>query len=402
MNPVLIYQSEIKLDYNNKFTIDFIDGDVVNKVQFLRKNQYYIASLNCNILKSNNKEVAINETKKILVDDLFLISKELLDKGSDIKNEIHYMSSFLPENFDLPNLAPQKYKLKLDPIDIQQNSYSYQFYDINDKRIKFAKIYSPFSHFKSGFIFLNQKDKNKKIEIRLVNNKIEYKFFYPEEEKMKIRTNLYRDITTKYIKVKENENLVWKITNPNLIWEAEMNSKTVKKFNTDKFMSYLYFTLHYGLRYNRKYPVIQTRAFGNFTNNSDIPFIQEKNSVIIRKNTPFFIPGSVDKKRHKFHAISVIDTCTYLGNLLLTDDDKKQLNALLPDFSFKSLGEYSLKRPTNVVTDWTSNDLFYLSKSLITPTNEDEIFDLQKKFLTFSCNSRQYKDYLDTGEGVFF
>ena len=172
MNPVLIYQSETKLDYNNKFTINFIDGDIINKVQFLRKNQYYISSLNCNILKSNNKEVAIDHSKKILVDDLSIISKELLDKGSDVKNEINYMFSFLPENFDLPNLAPQKYKLKLNPIDIQQNSYSYQFYDVKDKRIKFAKIYSPFSHFESGFIFLNQKDQNKKITIRLVDNAI--------------------------------------------------------------------------------------------------------------------------------------------------------------------------------------------------------------------------------------
>ena len=103
MNPVLIYQSETKLDYNN-------DGDIINKVQFLRKNQYYISSLNCNILKSNNKEVAIDKTKKKLVDDLSLISKEILNKGPDRKNEINYVSSFLPENFNLPTLAPQKYK----------------------------------------------------------------------------------------------------------------------------------------------------------------------------------------------------------------------------------------------------------------------------------------------------
>ena len=322
MNPVLIYQSEIKLDYNNKFTINFIDGDIINKVQILRKNQYYISSLNCNILKSNNKEVAIDKTKKKLVDDLFIISKELLDKGSDYKNDIKYMSSFLPYNFNLPNLAPQKYILKLDPIDITNNSYSYQFYDTVDKRIKFTKIYSPFSHFKSGFIFLNQNDPNKKIKIRLVDNtKIEFNFIYPEEEKLKKRLNLYRDISTKFIKVRENrETLKWYITNPELIWQAEMYSKRVQKFDTDKFMSHMYFSNNYG---NRKYPVIQNKTFGNFTNNVDIPFVQQKDSVIIRKNKPFFIPGSVDRKRHKFGAISVIDTCKYLGNLILTDDDKK-------------------------------------------------------------------------------
>ena len=404
MNPVLIYQSETKLDYNNKFTINFIDGDIINKVQFLRKNQYYISSLNCNILKSNNKEVAIDHSKKILVDDLSIISKELLDKGSDVKNEINYMSSFLPENFDLPNLAPQKYKLKLNPIDIQQNSYSYQFYDAKDKRIKFAKIYSPFSHFKNSFIFLNQKDQNKKITIRLVDNaNIEYNFIYPEEEKIKIQTNLYRDMSTKYIKVRiDRETLAWQITNPDLIWEAEKYSRSVKKFDTDKFMENMYFTNHYGLAEKRKYTVIQNSAFGNYTNNSDIPFIQQRNSVIIRKNKPFLVPGSVDKKRHKFGELSILDLCTYLGNLILTDDDKKQLNKLLPNFSFKSLAEYSLKRPTNMVTDWTSNDLFYLSKSLKTAPGHDEMFDLRKKFLMFTCNEKRYKDYLDTGEGVFF
>ena len=404
MNPVLIYQSEVKLDYNNKFTINFIDGDIINRVQFLRKNQYYIAKLNCNITKSNNKEVEINHSKKILVDDLSIISKELLDKGSDVKNEINYMSSFLPENFDLPNLAPQTYKLKLDPIDIQLNSYSYQFYDVKDKRIKFAKIYSPFSHFKSGFIFLNEKDQNKKIKIRLVDNaKIEYNFIYPEEEKIKIQTNLYRDMSTKYIKVRINrETLAWQITNPDLIWEAEKYSRSVKKFNTDEFMEKMYFKNHYGLAEGRKYTVIQNSAFGNYTNNSDIPFVQQKNSVIIRKNKPFFVPGSVDRNRHKFNAFSILDLCTYLGNLILTDDDKKQLNNLLPNFSFKSLAEYSLKRPTNMVTDWTSNDLLYLSKSLKTAHNEDEMFDLRKKFLTFTCDNKKYKDYLDTGEGVFF
>ena len=55
MNPVFIYQKEAKLDNNNKFTIDFIDGEIVNLVNFFSKNQYYISSLNCNITKANKK-----------------------------------------------------------------------------------------------------------------------------------------------------------------------------------------------------------------------------------------------------------------------------------------------------------------------------------------------------------
>ena len=40
MNPIFIYQNEAKLDNNNKFTIDFIDEEVVNLVSFFSKNQY--------------------------------------------------------------------------------------------------------------------------------------------------------------------------------------------------------------------------------------------------------------------------------------------------------------------------------------------------------------------------
>ena len=34
MNPIFIYQNEAKLDNSNKFTIDFIDKEVVNLVSF--------------------------------------------------------------------------------------------------------------------------------------------------------------------------------------------------------------------------------------------------------------------------------------------------------------------------------------------------------------------------------
>ena len=56
MNTIFIYQNEAKLDNNNKFTIDFVDDEIVNLVTFLSKNQYYISSLNCNITKANKKK----------------------------------------------------------------------------------------------------------------------------------------------------------------------------------------------------------------------------------------------------------------------------------------------------------------------------------------------------------
>ena len=67
MNPIFIYQNEAKLDYNNKFTIDFIDNDYVNYIKFFQKNQYYISSLNCNITKANKKKLLFKVRKVLLM-----------------------------------------------------------------------------------------------------------------------------------------------------------------------------------------------------------------------------------------------------------------------------------------------------------------------------------------------
>ena len=67
MNPVLIYQNEATLDYNNKFTIDFVDNNNVNYINFLQKNQYYIASLNCNITKRIKERLLLKVQKVLLM-----------------------------------------------------------------------------------------------------------------------------------------------------------------------------------------------------------------------------------------------------------------------------------------------------------------------------------------------
>ena len=91
MNPIFIFQNEAKLDSNNKFTIVFIDEEVVNLISFF-SNQYYISSLNCNITKANKKKVSFTGSQA-LVNDLFTISRELLDKGPTLKNDIDYVTA---------------------------------------------------------------------------------------------------------------------------------------------------------------------------------------------------------------------------------------------------------------------------------------------------------------------
>ena len=187
---------------------------------FFSKNQYYISSLNCNITKANKKKVSFTGSKA-LVDDLSTLSRELLDKGPTLKNDIDYVTATVTDNYDLPNIAPQKYNIVLDSRIINDNCYRYQFYDSVDNRLKFAKIYSPFSHLKSGIIFKGENDivKNNKVIFQLVQNytKIRCVFLQNANEKAKITTQLYRDVNGKFVKEKQSDDTNrWWAINPTL------------------------------------------------------------------------------------------------------------------------------------------------------------------------------------------
>ena len=225
MNPIFIYQNEAKLDSNNKFTIDFIDEEVVNLVSFFSKNQYYISSLNCNITKANKKKVSFTGSQA-LVNDLSTISRELLDKGPTLKNDIDYVTATLTDNYDLPEIVPQKYKIVLDPEVVNDNSFRYQFYDQVDKRLKFARIYSPFSHLKSGIVFKGENDivKDNKVIFQLVQDytKIRCVFFQNSDEKAKITDRLYRDVNEKFVKEQRRDGTNrWWGTNPSITHLAQ-------------------------------------------------------------------------------------------------------------------------------------------------------------------------------------
>ena len=96
MNPIFIYQNEAVLKGNNKFSIDFVDDQIVNFVSFTTNNQYYISSLNCNITKASKRKVTFSGTEA-LVADLSKTSRELLDKGTNSKNDITFVTSTLTE-----------------------------------------------------------------------------------------------------------------------------------------------------------------------------------------------------------------------------------------------------------------------------------------------------------------
>ena len=50
MKLIFIYLKEIKLGDNNKFTLDFSNTEIIYEIDFLMKNDYYITSLNCELI----------------------------------------------------------------------------------------------------------------------------------------------------------------------------------------------------------------------------------------------------------------------------------------------------------------------------------------------------------------
>ena len=53
MNPAFICCKESILNDDNKFVLDFSDEEFVHEVNFLNNLNYYISSLNCNLILKN-------------------------------------------------------------------------------------------------------------------------------------------------------------------------------------------------------------------------------------------------------------------------------------------------------------------------------------------------------------
>ena len=69
MNPDFIYFKELAIDGNNKFVLDFSEEEFMQKINFKKNLNYYIASLDCNLILKEH----IKKDKKI---DRRIISKK--------------------------------------------------------------------------------------------------------------------------------------------------------------------------------------------------------------------------------------------------------------------------------------------------------------------------------------
>ena len=98
MNPAFIYCKESILNDDNKFVLDFSDEEFVQEVNFLNNLNYYITSLNCNLILKNI--VNDHKDRKKLIEELSQKSRLLLEKGAAYQNDIGWMTSAIAEYFN--------------------------------------------------------------------------------------------------------------------------------------------------------------------------------------------------------------------------------------------------------------------------------------------------------------
>ena len=310
------------------------------------------------------------------------------------------MTATVTDNYDLPNIAPQKYNIVLDSRVINDNCYRYQFYDSVYNRLKFAKIYSPFSLLKSGIIFKGENDivKNNKVIFQLVQNysKIRCVFLQNADEKAKITTQLYRDVNGKFVKEKQsdNTNRGWAI-NPSLTFLAHSYKvEDGRDFHVGNCMKELYY--NHGIQgwFNGKYKVIENglqRVFNGQTQ----PFIQNQNNVEIKRNEPFFISGAPEKKENNFKS-SIVNNCQFVNTYTLTTQDKTAINQIYPNFSFKYFSEFVYNGDNKKRYQWGEDDLYVL------PSTKADRGNFKNSFMKFVCSKTKYEDYLNSNSGIFY
>ena len=149
---------------NNKFVLDFSDEEFVQRVYFSKKTDYYIASLDCNLIL---KEY-IKKDKEKMIEELSARSRLVLQKGSAYQNDFGWLTSATAGYYNFPRFGVT-YNFITYPKIIDEYSHKYKFYDTKMKIVTNCKIYSPFSHFKrNGFEFKRIVGPKKMIQSRLV------------------------------------------------------------------------------------------------------------------------------------------------------------------------------------------------------------------------------------------
>ena len=153
--PIFLYFKTAEF-LKNKFVLDFLKTEVVYQIRFSTKKDYYITSLNCNLIIHDDYEHVSDEIKQ-----LSKKSNLLLEKGPDCFFKIDEENPNIKfHNFgQLKSIGkPMPYQKYLQ--NFEYYLYKYKFFDVKFNTIKDGKIFSSYSQFShTGFEFKNDTEK---------------------------------------------------------------------------------------------------------------------------------------------------------------------------------------------------------------------------------------------------
>ena len=169
---------------------------------------------------------------------------------------------------------------------------------------------------------------------------------------------------------------------------AEKRFLNFGAINVRDMMYYLF--ENQGIR-EKKYPVIGTQE-----SNENTALIQYGKRITVYANREYFTFGAESPNYLQTDG-TVQQYSTFVGFYNIIDKDKKQIEKLLPNFSFKRLSKFR----GNGTTDFRNNDIFFPSAKVAHPTDKT-IFDPKTNFMRIYSENKKYKDYFTSNHGVFF
>ena len=76
MEPIFFYFKETPLGVDNRFTLDFSNTELIYKINFSTDNDYYITTMNCNLVIAGNYGGLLENIKKLSTKSRLLLEKE--------------------------------------------------------------------------------------------------------------------------------------------------------------------------------------------------------------------------------------------------------------------------------------------------------------------------------------
>ena len=136
------YSKETPHEANNKFTLDFSNTELVYQINFPKESDYYITTMNCNLVITNDYGDLLDDIKELST-KIWL----LLEKGQAYQFNL----SLIDLALSFPSMekkVDEMYFLSY-PENMDRYSWKCKFYDSKDSQIKDCKVFSPYTQFKN-------------------------------------------------------------------------------------------------------------------------------------------------------------------------------------------------------------------------------------------------------------